>query len=271
MRGMQIRVALLPLALAAGLGACANNGVSPGYVTGPSSASASSSTYGSGNYTPTGQSGRVVAVNDVTLRGGGGSSTNGMVSGGLIGAAGGTAVGALASRSVGGALIGAVLGAVGGAIAGNVVSNQGGMGGGGRGVEVTVQKDDGQTVRIAQRDDGDIQLGDRVQIVQDRNGTAKAVRDNSRAPDYGAQPAPPDQYSGGQYGGGQYSGSQYNDQYNGPYNKQFGGPQDTQGNSQRYVPRGQDYAQDQRYGSPYNDQARYAPRPQDDPRYGNLE
>lgn len=293
MRGMkvkQIRMALVPLALAASVSACANgNGVAPGYVTGPSSASASSSTYGSGNYSPTGQGGRVVAVNDVALRGGGGgSSTNGMVSGGLIGAAGGTAVGALASRSVGGALVGAVLGAVGGAIAGNVMNSQGGMGGSSRGVEVTVQKDDGQTVRIAQRDDGDIQLGDRVQIMQDRNGTAKAVRDNSPAPDYGSQP-PQDPYNGGQYSGGQsgggqygggqygnsqysggqYNGGQYSDQYNGPYNKQFGGPQ---GNGQRYVPRGQDYPQDQRYSSTsYNDQSRYAPRPQDDPRYGSLE
>ncbi|MBS0547145.1 MAG: hypothetical protein JSR24_05305 [Proteobacteria bacterium] len=264
MRGMQvkqIRLALVPVALAAGLGACANgNGVAPGYVTGPSSASASSGTYGSGNYTPTGQGGRVVSVNEVALRGGGGGrSTNGMVSGGLIGAAGGTAIGAVASRSVGGALVGAVLGAVGGAIAGNIMNSQGGMGGG-RGVEVMVQKDDGQTVRIAQRDDGDIQLGDRVQIVQDRNGVAKAVRDTSPAPDYGSQP-PPQDYNG-----------QYNSQYNGPYNKQFGGPQDTQGNGQRYVPRGQDYPQDQRYSSTsYNDQARYAPQPQDDPRYGNLE
>ena len=48
---------------------------------------------------------------------------------------------------------------------------------------MTVQRDDGQTVRIAQRDDGDIQLGDRVQIVQDSRGVAKVVRDTSRASD----------------------------------------------------------------------------------------
>lgn len=263
MRGNQIKMALLPVALAAGLSACASNGVAPGYVTGPSSASASQASYGSGNYTPTGQSGRVVSINEVALRGaGGGGSRDGMLSGGLIGAAGGSAIGAVASRSVGGALIGAVLGAVGGAIAGNIVQGHTGAGTG-RGIEVEIQKDDGQTVRVAQRDDGDIQLGDRVQILQDRNGTAKAVHDNTRAPD--SNPPPPDQYSG-QYG------NQSGNQYNGPP------PQDAQGDGQRYVPRGQDYPSqqgDRQYGPPSDDNSRYSqarsPRPQDDPRYGNLD
>ena len=48
-----------------------------------------------------------------------------------------------------------------------------------RGIEVTVQKDNGQQVTIAQTDDGDVQMGDRVAIVYDRNGVAKAVRDTS--------------------------------------------------------------------------------------------
>jgi outer membrane lipoprotein SlyB len=42
---------------------------------------------------------------------------------------------------------------------------------------VTVQKDNGQRVTIAQPDDGDVQMGDRVAIVYNRNGVAKAVRD----------------------------------------------------------------------------------------------
>ena len=46
-----------------------------------------------------------------------------------------------------------------------------------RGIEVTVQKDDGQQVKVAQYDDGDVQMGDRVQIVYDSHGVAKAVRD----------------------------------------------------------------------------------------------
>ena len=37
----------------------------------------------------------------------------------------------------------------------------------------------GQTVAIAQSDDGDVQMGDRVTIVTDRNGVARAVRDTS--------------------------------------------------------------------------------------------
>ena len=35
------------------------------------------------------------------------------------------------------------------------------------------------TVTIAQADNGDVQMGDRVRIVQDRNGAAVAVRDQS--------------------------------------------------------------------------------------------
>ena len=42
-----------------------------------------------------------------------------------------------------------------------------------------MQKDNGQQVTIAQHDDGDVQMGDRVAIVYDRNGVAKAVRDTS--------------------------------------------------------------------------------------------
>jgi outer membrane lipoprotein SlyB len=74
---------------------------------------------------------------------------------------------------------------VGGAIAGTIASGNYGSntGYGGRGIEVTVQRDDGQKVTVAQRDDGDIQLGDRVQVVQNRQGTAQVVRDNTRAPD----------------------------------------------------------------------------------------
>ena len=34
-------------------------------------------------------------------------------------------------------------------------------------------------VTVAQYDDGDVQMGDRVAIVYDRNGVAKAVRDTS--------------------------------------------------------------------------------------------
>ena len=47
-----------------------------------------------------------------------------------------------------------------------------------RGIEVTVQRDDGQRVTVAQPDDGEIQMGDRVAIVYDRNGVARVVRDN---------------------------------------------------------------------------------------------
>ncbi|MDP1967372.1 MAG: hypothetical protein Q8K93_34805 [Reyranella sp.] len=177
MIGNWVRFALLPLMLAVGLVACDSGGVQPGIVN--TSAAGPAVTNGS-NVIP-GSSGRVVSIREVGLRGaGGGGSGQGALMGGLLGAAGGGAIGGFTSNSLGGGLVGALLGAVGGAIAGSIADGQRGAG---RGIEVVVQRDDGQKTTVAQRDDGDVQLGDRVQIVQDRQGVAKVVRDNSVAPD----------------------------------------------------------------------------------------
>ena len=241
---------LLPVALAVGLSACASNGVQPGIVNG----SSNSGGYQTASAPVSMGTGRVVSINEVQLAGsgggGGGRSGNGPLSGGLIGGAGGAAVGGIVGRgSLGGILIGGLLGAVGGAVAGSIYD---GHKGGGRGIEVTVQREDGATMKVAQRDEGDIQLGDRVEIVQDGRGVAKVVHDNSRRPDDTQPPYAPNN-------GPQYNGPQYN------------GPpqQDAQGSNQQYVPRGQDYPPPQ--DSQRYTQSRYAPRPQDDPRYGNLD
>ncbi len=217
MRGNWFRVFVLPLLLAAGLGACASNAVQPGIVytsgapsgayggpqgsgpygsgsygggpyggasrvngPGPVQASAPAPAQGS-NYGAVGDSGRVVSIREVGIAGqGGGGGGNGVFVGGLLGAGAGATIGAITSNSLGGGLVGAVLGMVGGAIAGSIADGQRGSG---RGIEVTVQRDDGQQVTVAQRDDGDIQLGDRVQIVQNRQGVAQVVRGNPRNPD----------------------------------------------------------------------------------------
>ncbi len=172
-----IRLSLLPLLLAGGLAACDSGGVQPGIVN--TSAAGPAASNGS-NVIP-GGSGRVVSIREVGLKGaGGGGSGQGALMGGLLGAAGGAAIGGATSRSVGGGLVGALLGAAGGAIAGTIVDGQHGTG---RGIEVVVQRDDGQKMTVAQKDDGDVQLGDRVQVVQDRQGVAKVVRDTSRGPD----------------------------------------------------------------------------------------
>ena len=163
---------MLPAAVAAALvgslGACTQTGgtTQPGYVN----TSANSGYNNSSN----GQQGRVMGIREVALRGGSGMNDGTLVGGG-VGAAGGAAIGAATTNSVGGALVGGLLGAVGGAIAGTIVGGQSGSGQ--RGIEVTVQKDDGQTVTIAQPDNGDVQMGDRVRIVQGSNGAAIAVRD----------------------------------------------------------------------------------------------
>ena len=130
-----------------------------------------------------GDAGRVVSIREVAMAGGsrsGGGSGNGAFLGGLLGAGTGATIGAITSNSLGGGIVGALIGAVGGAIAGTIADGQRGPG---RGIEVTVQRDDGQQVTVAQQDDGDIQLGDRVQIVQNRQGVAQVVRAQQRLPD----------------------------------------------------------------------------------------
>jgi outer membrane lipoprotein SlyB len=155
---------LLPLALAAGLGACDNNNsVQPGVVN----------TSAQGGYR--GEAGRVVSIREVPVRKGNTGVSDGTLIGGGVGAAGGAVIGGATTHSVGGAVVGGLLGAVGGAIAGTAIDQNSSR----RGIEVTVQKDNGQQVTIAQYDDGDVQMGDRVAIVYDRNGVAKAVRDTS--------------------------------------------------------------------------------------------
>ncbi|CAN5725877.1 hypothetical protein BH11PSE3_BH11PSE3_48810 [soil metagenome] len=154
---------VVPAALMVGVGACSQGGTTQGY------------TNASGTTASNGDAGRVMSIREVAVRGGSGVS-NGTLVGGGLGAAGGAAFGAATTNSVAGALIGGLLGAVGGAIAGTAVDRGGSSQ---RGIEVTVQKDDGQTVVIAQPDNGDVQMGDRVRIVQDRNGVAAAVRDTN--------------------------------------------------------------------------------------------
>ena len=161
---------MVPVALVMSLGACSQpgGGMQSGVVN----------TSAAGSYS--GASGRVVAIHEVAVRGGSQGASNGTWVGGGLGAAGGAAIGAATTHSVGGALVGGLLGAVGGAIAGTAIS---GSGSSQRGIEVTVQKDDGQTVVIAQSDNGDVQMGDRVRIVQDSNGVASAVRDTGNRRD----------------------------------------------------------------------------------------
>lgn len=166
MFGKRFLSLLVPVALTASVGACtgSSGAVQPGVVN----------TSAQGSYR--GETGRVMAIREVPVRGGSGSGvSDGTLIGGGLGAAGGAAIGAATTNSVGGAVVGGLLGAVGGAIAGTAVDR----GSSRRGIEVTVQKDDGQQVKIAQYDDGDVQMGDRVQIVYNSSGVAKAVRDTT--------------------------------------------------------------------------------------------
>jgi outer membrane lipoprotein SlyB len=159
---------VLSVVLAIGLSACLDdNGVQPGVV------STSTSGY-------RGEAGRVMSIREVPLQSNQSGVSDGTLIGGGVGAAGGAVAGAAIGGTAGSAILGGVLGAVGGAVAGTAIDR----GRTKRGIEVTIQKDDGQTVAIAQPDDGDVQMGDRVVIVYDKNGVARAVRDTGRRRDY---------------------------------------------------------------------------------------
>jgi len=152
---------LAPLVFAAALGAC-NDGVQPGVVQ-----SAQGGFHG--------ETGRVVAIQEVGLRNSGSGTNDGALVGGGVGAAGGAIAGAAIGGTAGSAVLGGVLGAVGGAIAGTAIDQNSTR----RGIAVTVQKDDSTTVTIAQPDNGDVQMGDRVIVVYNDQGVARAVRDTS--------------------------------------------------------------------------------------------
>lgn len=156
---------LVPLALVGTLTACngSSGGVQPGVVN----------TSAAGGYR--GETGRVINIREVPIRGSGSSGvSDGTVIGGGLGAVGGAVIGGATTNSVGGAVVGGLLGAVAGGIAGTAIDQNATR----RGIEVTVQRDDGQRVTVAQADDGDVQMGDRVAIVYDRNGVARVVRDS---------------------------------------------------------------------------------------------
>src|SRR3979490_283223 len=109
MRGYRIRLSWLPMLLAAGLTACASNGVQPGIVytsSAPPAASgpgypangpvqANGPAQGSNAYPApgvVGEAGRVVSIREVGLAGsgGGGGGGNGALGGGLLGGGGAT-------------------------------------------------------------------------------------------------------------------------------------------------------------------------------------
>lgn len=161
---------LVPLALAASLGACneSSGAVQPGIVN--------TAAPGAPPEGYRGESGRVLAINETRLRGGGSGINDGTLIGGGVGMVGGAIVGGAVGGTAGSTLLGAALGGVGGAIAGTAIDQQSGSR---RGIEVRIQKDDGTIVTIAQHDDGSLVPGARVMIVYNRDGVARAVRATS--------------------------------------------------------------------------------------------
>jgi outer membrane lipoprotein SlyB len=164
MSGKGFFALIAPLMLMFALSAC-EQGVQPGVQSAPESGFR-------------GEAGRVIDVRAVDLRRTRSGATQGTLVGAGVGGVGGAIAGAAIGRNAGSAVLGGALGAVGGAIVGTAVDQNSPS----RGIAVTIDKDDGYRITIAQRDDG-IQIGDRVIIVYDNYGVARAVRDSGR--DYG--------------------------------------------------------------------------------------
>jgi outer membrane lipoprotein SlyB len=97
--------------------------------------------------------------------------SDGALIGGGLGAAGSAAIGAATTNSVAAPWWAACWAQCDG-IAGTAIDRIRAGAASGDGAE-----DNGQQVTVAQYDDGDVQMGDRVQIVYDSNGVAKVVRD----------------------------------------------------------------------------------------------
>ena len=166
MFGKQLLGLLIPVALATGLGACneSTGGVQPGVVN--------TSTQVPEGYR--GESGRVVAINEVQLRGQSGGINDGTLIGGGVGMAGGAVVGAAVGGTAGSALRRRP-GGVGGAIAGTASTAALGAARH-RGPHTEGRRHDGDhpprpTTARSPRRPG--------MIVYNRDGVARAVRDNS--------------------------------------------------------------------------------------------
>src|SRR4051812_30910804 len=130
MFGKWLFALLAPLVLAVSLTACNEQGAQPGIVQ----------TSAAGGYR--GEAGPVVSIRDIQPSERRQGISDGTRIGGGMGGVGGAVAGAAIGGTAGSAVLGGVLGAVGGAIAGTAIDRNSSV----RGIEVTVQKDNGQTV-----------------------------------------------------------------------------------------------------------------------------
>jgi outer membrane lipoprotein SlyB len=112
------------------------------------------------------EQGEVVKVRPVRIEGT--KSGAGTVAGGAVGAVVGSMLGG-GKGSLLGAVVGGVAGAGAGAVAEEKVTEQDGL-------ELTVKLDAGRTVVIVQAADVSFAEGDRVEVVQNPDGSARVVR-----------------------------------------------------------------------------------------------
>ncbi|PLX45250.1 MAG: hypothetical protein C0609_03625 [Deltaproteobacteria bacterium] len=109
--------------------------------------------------------GTVVEVRNVMIEGT--KTPVGTVVGGIAGAIVGSTIGRGAGRQLA-TVAGATAGAVGGSVAEEKITQK-------EGVELTIDLDRGETVAVVQEISVEFYPGDRVRLVEDRDGTTKAM------------------------------------------------------------------------------------------------
>ncbi|MBK1706141.1 glycine zipper 2TM domain-containing protein [Halochromatium glycolicum] len=132
----------------------------------PASMSASSYTRDQARSAQDVQYGTVQSVRSVRIEGT--KSGAGTLAGGAIGGLLGNEVGAGTGRTLA-TIGGGIAGAVAGSAVEEGVTRQ-------RGLEITVQLDNGRTVAVTQAADESFAPGDRVRVLRDARGTARVVR-----------------------------------------------------------------------------------------------
>ena len=129
--------------------------------------------YGNSSYaqpTQTSQAGVITNVRQVAMQ----SSQSGLPIGALLGAAAGGALGSTMGQG-NGKIAAAVAGAALGGYAGNMMQAQQ-QGATQAGLEITVRLNTGNTVVVTQAANQQFNIGDRVSVVNDANGTSYVMR-----------------------------------------------------------------------------------------------
>jgi outer membrane lipoprotein SlyB len=155
MKSVALRTAIV-LAVASSLGACASSRIGDGNtVSRDATRSVSEVEYGV-----------VIDARQVNIQGT--RSGVGAVAGAAVGAAAGSQIGGSRSDNIAAGVVGGIIGAVAGDAVEEGVTSQ-------KGIQYTVRPDRGRDIVVTQGAEYMIRVGARVQIIYERNGSARII------------------------------------------------------------------------------------------------